>query len=299
MKKPTSEQLLKDTQSTLTWADIASKYNYTDARYLRKLAVRYGLPPRREILKPSKEKLTELLNSGLNIYQISEALGYSKGGWSNVYAICRQYGLTFDFHAYAEEKKVAFTDRQLSFIYGTLLGDGCLNKCGTQRSLVTGHSMKQADYLYWKVTIMSNYIICEPKRNMHEGIGGLREFISYHTLGMPALTSIYHECYPENKKTVSQEWLDKIDEFALAVWYMDDGSRNKRYGTLTFCTNGFSYSEHEIIVDWFEKRWGIPCVIENRRNHQFSIRINARHAPKLLALVRPHVPSCMSYKLGE
>ncbi|BDI33346.1 hypothetical protein CCAX7_53970 [Capsulimonas corticalis] len=124
MKKPSPEQLLADTQSNMTWIEIAEKHGYTDARFLRKLSVRYGLPPRRIIRKPDKSTLEEMIISrGLNIYQVADILGYGSGGWSNIYAYCRQYGITFDFSANAELRRIEFTPQQKSFVYGTLLGD--------------------------------------------------------------------------------------------------------------------------------------------------------------------------------
>lgn len=37
---------------------------------------------------------------------------------------------------------------------------------------------------------------------------------------------------------------------------------------------------------------------EQRRNGQFVLRINASQRYRFLDLVAPHVPDCMSYKLG-
>ncbi len=54
MKAPSREQLLADVLSDAKWSEIAEKYGYSDARFLRKLARRYGLPQRRIIRKPSE-----------------------------------------------------------------------------------------------------------------------------------------------------------------------------------------------------------------------------------------------------
>ena len=91
MKAPTKEQLLADVLSNATWNEIAQKYGYSDPRFLRKLARRYDLPKRRAILKPSEHALRRMIQEeGLTPYQIADQLGYGPGGWSNIYAYCRE-----------------------------------------------------------------------------------------------------------------------------------------------------------------------------------------------------------------
>ena len=69
-KCPTQEQLLQDVLSDLSWFEIAEKYGYTDARFLRKKAAQWGFPPRRKILKPTKEELSDMLyRQNMNPYR--------------------------------------------------------------------------------------------------------------------------------------------------------------------------------------------------------------------------------------
>jgi hypothetical protein len=76
-KAPTREPLLEDVLSDLSWKEIAIKYDYSDSRFLRKLAVRWDLPKRRKILKPLKEELEDLIYiQKLTPYEISDKLGY-------------------------------------------------------------------------------------------------------------------------------------------------------------------------------------------------------------------------------
>ena len=79
---------------------------------------------------------------------------------------------------------------------------------------------------------------------------------------------------------------------------MDDGSLNKRYGTIVLCTNCFSHDEQLTIIDYFISTYGIEPKIEPRRNNQNVLRINASYSKQFLKIIEPYVPSCMSYKLG-
>lgn len=303
MKRPTKEQLEVDVMSDLSWRDIALKYGYTDSAFLRKLARRYEFPPRRKLITPSKETLYQMICvEGLTPYVVADKLGYGKGGWSNVYAYCREYGIEFDFTVNADLRNTSFTPEQWSIVVGTLLGDGSLQSHGTMKtsySLRFAHGEKQMEYLEWMKGQLFPFISSDavPYKHKKTSIHNHAPVHTYRTCSHPSLTQLRKDFYPNDKKTVSIEWLNQVDELALAVWYMDDGSLNKRYGTMTFCTNGFSHEEHLLIQQWFLDRWNLPVVIENRRNNQYSIRVNASVAKHLREILRPYIPPCMSYKV--
>lgn len=84
---------------------------------------------------------------------------------------------------------------------------------------------------------------------------------------------------------------------SLAVWYMDDGSLNKRYHTIVLCTNSFSRAGQLLAIDWLKEHYDIRAVLEPRRNGQTVLRINASQSRKFMDIISPHVPSCMNYKL--
>ncbi len=300
MKRPSKEQLAEDIQTNMLWKDIAAKYGYTDARFLRKLRVRYGLPQRREYLKPSREELYRMINEGLTPYAIADKLGYTKGGWSNIYAYCRQYGIEFDFRPNAHLYNRPFTEKQKSLIWGSVLGDGTLtSSCnGNNVYFRITHGHKQLSYLKWKHELLSPYVLSEvSEREAINPVGDKTRIYSFSTITHPWLVSIFQLCYPDKVKTVSLEWLKEVDELALAIWFMDDGSLNKRYGTMVFCTNSFDYQQHLIMQGWFNDRWGIPTKIEPRRNNTYAMRVNASVAVKLREIISPHVPSFMRHKV--
>ncbi len=298
MKKPSREQLASDIEANMSWNEITSKYGYTDSRFLRKLRVRYNLPPLRTYLKPSREYLARMIKSGMTPYDIADKLGYGKGGWSNIYKYCRDYGIEFDFRPNVHLYNRPFTDRQKALVWGSVLGDGTLTRNSNNVVFRVTHGYKQLSYLEWKYSLLAPYVLTEPRRRECTNfIGNPSAIHSFGTITHPWLVSIYPCCYPNNIKTVSLEWLNNIDEFALAVWFMDDGSLNKANGIMTFCTNCFSYQEHLLMQKWFMDRWNIETKIEPRRNNQYSLRVNKSVAPLLREIISPHVPSFMRHKV--
>lgn len=299
MKAPSKEQLLADVLSDATWKEIADKYGYSDARFLRKLARRYDLPKRRTILKPSKETLRSMIqDEGLTPYQVAEKLGYGPDGWSNIYAYCREYGIQFDFSKNHDLRAVPFTQRQKDIALGSLLGDAYLRPGVNSYSLSFTHGEKQKAYLEWKLSEFDNFVTTKAFYEREIAFHGNAPIYSFSTISHPYLAQLHALCYPGGVKTVSLDWLNLLSPLSLAVWYMDDGSFNRRYGTIVLCTNSFTLNEHAIIIEYFRDRFGIESKAEPRRNGQFVLRINASQRRKFFALVSPHIPDCMSYKLG-
>ncbi|MBR4304206.1 MAG: hypothetical protein IKT81_02620 [Clostridia bacterium] len=299
MKAPSREQLLNDVMSDLTWKEIAVKYGYSDPRFLRKLANRYSLPKRRVILKPSEETLRGLiLDEGMTPRQVAEHLGYGPEGWSNIYKYCRDYGISFDFSVNHELRSAEFSQRQKDICFGSLLGDAYLRPSGNNASLSFTHGERQLDYLRWKYNEFSDFVTMKDFNKSHKEFRGNLPTYSFSTVSHPFLGWAREICYPDGRKKVSDFWLSQLSPLSLAVWYMDDGSINKRYKTIVLCTNSFSAEEHQLLIEYFRSSYGIEAKLEPRRNGQFVLRINSSQSKSFLDIVAPHIPDCMNYKLG-
>lgn len=299
MKAPSKEQLLADVLSTMTWSQIAAKYGYTDSRFLRKLARRYDLPKRRKILKPSEKLLRQLIEVEKQTpSQIAQHLGYGKEGWSNIYKYCRDYGISFDFSQNHELRAIPFSHRQKEIALGSLLGDAYLRPSGNSYTLSFTHGEKQKQYLEWKLSEFENFVTTKTFYKHITNFHGNSPTYSFSTITHPYLLELHSLCYPDGVKHISQQWLDLLTPLSLAVWYMDDGSLNKRYGTIVLCTNCFSTDEHAMMIDYFISHYDIEPKIEHRRNGQVILRINASQSRQFRNIISPYVPNCMSYKLG-
>lgn len=302
MKCPTKEQLYADVISDLSWSEIASKYGYTSPTFLRKKARLWNLPQRRVILKPSKEELENLIvNQNLSPAEIAVKLGYGEGGWSNIYKYCRDYGIEFDFSKNHDIRSTPFSDRQKSIVFGTLLGDGYLRPTGAKHSVAYAlslcHGEKQLDYLKWKYSEFEYFVATKKFDVRHVDFRGNAPTYSFYTVSHPFLTDARRICYPNGKKDVTEEWIANLTPLSLAVWYLDDGSLNRRYHTIVLCTNSFSKEGQLLLINHLKSVYDIDSVLEPRRNNQTVIRINASQSKKFLSVIEEYVPSCMNYKL--
>lgn len=252
----------------------------------------------RKWLKPSKEELSTMIESGLTPYQIAERLGYSENGWSNIYKYCRDYGIKFDFSKNHDLRSVPFTQRQKDIMYGSILGDAYLRPGKASYSLSFTHGERQKDYLLWKLHAFDNFVTTKKLYRSTRDFRGNAPTYSFSTITHPEIEEARRLTYPDGTKRISKEWLDKLSPLSLAVWYMDDGSLNKRYGTIVLCTNMFTLKEHQMMIDFFEERYSIHPKPEKRRNDQYVLRINASESKRFRSIIAEHVPPCMDYKLG-
>lgn len=253
----------------------------------------------RKILKPSKEELTKMISSGLTPYQIATNLGYGSGGWSNIYKYCRDYGIEFDFSMNHNLKAIPFNQDQLDVMYGSVLGDAYLRSSSKKSwSLTFSHGEKQLEYLKWKLNIYDKFVTTKKFGTMNRDFHGNATVYSFATISHPDITSAYHLTHPNGIKLVTDDWLELLSPLSLAVWYMDDGSLNKRYGTIVMSTNAYSLNELDLMIHWFEKKHNIHAKLEKRRNDQYALRINASESKLFRSIISDYIPKCMSYKLG-
>jgi hypothetical protein len=116
------------------------------------------------------------------------------------------------------------TWQQKSVIVGSVLGDGHLRKIEGRKFafLEIQHSVKAKEYCQWKYEILKDICTSPPKIRMMDE---KREVIRFQTREHPEIEEIYQNFYKTGKKAIPKNFT--LDPLALAVWFMDDGSKSK------------------------------------------------------------------------
>lgn len=195
-----------------------------------------------------------------------------------------------------------------SFVIGTVLGDSSLI-----RKLVThnayfkcSHCTAQQELIRFKEKILQQ--IHPVKTNLKKDIN--RESFQLNTNSLVYFTKIRNKMYPNKVKTVTMDCLKKLTPLGLAVWYMDDGqlclqtdpankqkfkSRRGRLHTLSF-----SYEEHLIMKDYFQKYWGIEVKIyktHKKGGINYYLEFNSTNFLKFREIIKDYIIPCMLYKI--
>ena len=197
------------------------------------------------------------------------------------------------------------TTDQLAMVLGTLLGDGSLFKSGRY---VARHGMPQANYLWAKYTVLSEFVPGVPSVSKKNKSGYPSRV--FWTAATPELASWRARLYPEGVKTVSREWIDAMDRLGFlrcaAWWVADDGSRiqNGRSCNLQICTHGFTPAGVLLLIDWMSRHGyqaNLYTVKRNRRDgtpaEYPTIMVSNESTHRLMADLTPWTPPSMHYKL--
>jgi hypothetical protein len=128
---------------------------------------------------------------------------------------------------------------------------------------------------------------------------------TFNTRSIPQLTFLHKEWYKwsdeKNKfiKIVPLNIGELITPIGLAIWIMDDGYKNNK--GIVLCTDSFTLSEVNLLIEVLKFKFGLNVRIYNRRQKdkplRWRISINDPDN-KLKELVFPYFVPSMLYKLG-
>lgn len=184
------------------------------------------------------------------------------------------------------------TQFQKSVVVGSILGDGYLRIVPGRANafLEINHSYNAKDYVDWKYSVLRNIVKSPPK--MRKG-NGMRLAYRFFTRQHPQITELFNTFYVKREKIIPQDFV--LDSPALAVWYMDDGSKcgdnNFYLNTQQFSLDG----QKKLIADL--ERMGMQTTLQKDKTY-FRLRFIKNSIPVLQKMIRKHIVPSMRYKLG-
>ncbi|MDI6884348.1 MAG: hypothetical protein QMD00_04395 [Hadesarchaea archaeon] len=180
------------------------------------------------------------------------------------------------------------TNTQKELLIGSLLGDGHLRPHRGEVVFEFLQGAKRKFYVEWKHEILGNLACPQVYHQL-----GRREYYKLVTKTHPELTRLYHLFYREGRKSVPRQISKILTPFAVAVWFMDDGSKSKN--AVYFNTQGFETRDQLLLVKAL-RRFHILANL-NRDGEYFRLRVLKRCNKKFLELVRPYILKEFSYRL--
>ena len=178
-------------------------------------------------------------------------------------------------------------------ILGTLLGDASIYSDRTTYRLDISHGWKQLEYLKWKAKLIG----ADQSINEYEtGFGSIGYRIRYYN--KEVLEPIAVMVLRNGIKTINEEWLSKLDDLSLALWYQDDGSWGKdggrtktgdRYSrSITFSTEGFDTTSVHLLAEWLVSR-GFMAKVRKSKGKYEVISLNHSSTIKFWETIAPYI----------
>ena len=192
-------------------------------------------------------------------------------------------------------KAIKPTNRQLSIIVGSLLGDASLTKTNINPFFSCEHGIKQLEYCKWKAeeleSLGAKFSIYK-RKTIDERTGLYYESAICRLPANPEFLPIYNNLYIDGRKTITSEYLKDFNELSLAVMFMDDGSRNG--SSINIATNCFTEEELILLLEFFKERFNLTFHINS--NH--SIYLLKRDFEHFKELVLPYMRQELLYKMS-
>jgi recombination protein RecA len=185
-------------------------------------------------------------------------------------------------------RKLEFSSDQWSLILGSLLGDAYLVKTTRGYAFRVNHGIKQKDYVDWKYEIIKDFVNSPPQFADH--------CYYFRTVSHDAFSFLRLLFYPKGIKVIPKEFVaSEINPLLLAVWIMDDGS--KEGNQLRINSQSFTKEENIYLAEILRAKLGIEATI-NRDKNRFRLRIAKSSMQKLIDLISPYMVPSMLYKLS-
>jgi recombination protein RecA len=188
-------------------------------------------------------------------------------------------------------KNYALSGDQEQLILGGVLGDGSLRRMSQHKvAFRVGRGMGQREYLEWKHEMLAPF--SGPIAPTGVGFG-------FDTIAMHQLVPLHEAVYEGGgrKCAVTERLVEALDERALAVWYLDDGSFSGSYdrwghGKAEICAKSLSADALELVARRCEEL-GMGRPTTTNRGLLFS----GDRTGRFHASIAPYVHPSMAYKL--
>ena len=196
--------------------------------------------------------------------------------------------------------EIPLSERCKQILLGGLLGDSSLTlqKNYKNARYQFRHSVTQEEYFWWKFNNLSEIALPTPKYSQPDG-ASKNPKVNFMSRALPALTKIYNIVSPNGSKEINESWLSYLNELALLVWWLDDGSLVKDGQAGMLCCEGFEPSQSEILQDYLQSKWDIktsviainrkstPGGIVYTKDVYYRLRLGNAELRKLFRLILP------------
>ena len=172
------------------------------------------------------------------------------------------------------------------------MGDGYIRIISGRKDafLEINHSIKAKEYVDWKYSILKN--ICKSSPEIRK-IDDIRTAYRFFTRQHPEITNFLAKFYKNGRKIIPSGL--KLDSMILAIWFMDDGSKSRKFDVY-LNSQQFSLSDQKKLIHCLFQI-GLKARL-NKDKKYYRIRFLKESIHELNRIIAPHIISSMKYKLS-
>jgi hypothetical protein len=195
-----------------------------------------------------------------------------------------------------------FTQQQLSFFNGLMLGDGSLvygHKTGSLfPRLCVQRQNRDKDYVFWQYYVFKPFYGTEPKyfRSFHNRVNKFYDGYASRTKSGEIFKTYHQKWYVNHKKIVPRDLI--LDPLTLLIWFLDDGcivKLSEKSLIIKFSTDGFSIEDVLFLRSMLES-FILGKIHIYKNGNGFILRGCTDSANKIIKIIEPIFPDCMVRK---
>ena len=198
----------------------------------------------------------------------------------------------------------------ISLIIGSVLGDSHLEKRnrGIGTRIKFEQSNKNVEYLMWFHSYLSTRGYCNTdKPKLKKRIRKNGEVYFHYSLNTYTFSSFnwIHDMFykpigidGKYVKIIPLNIEEYLNPLALAIWFMDDGSKLKKGARIA--TNCFTYKELLLLCEILKNKFNLTVTIHSGgKNKGHTLYISSLSMPTFSKIIKPYVLPSLYYKLGH
>lgn len=188
--------------------------------------------------------------------------------------------------------------KQCEMLTGMLLGDAHLEQQSSKTArLKIEHCIRQQEYVAWKYDMWKERVLTPPQlKSKQDRLGSASINVWFNTISHSELFEWHSRFYTDCRKTVPKDLA--LTPLALAVWFMDDGSRKSRECRgLYLNVQCYRQSEVEMLRTCLERDFELTTTTRQQADG-LQIYFPSSEAPSFTEIVKPHLLESMMYKLS-
>jgi len=184
-------------------------------------------------------------------------------------------------------------------LYGTLLGDGYIfgNDRYTKR-FGFFQSEEKKEYVEYLAKLLETRFkkINILKKNAKERWNAKIQY--GFQIGDKYFNHLQKVFYKRKRKRVTQKILSSLTPLSLALWWMDDGTRDWRNRSMFFETQGFDRQGNERLQQCLKRNFRIrTSITSDGRNRGCRLYVPVEQARRLSRLISPWIVTSFRHKL--